>query len=92
MSSNLPFRCVLPGTDFTLHGHGDVIWASDQGRAGVFFTKLSPAARKHLKQWLHRRAHSKGGHKGEQAEDHHSVRDLLNKDSRVSFATSVDGK
>lgn len=89
MSSNLPFRCVLPGTDFTLHGHADVVWASDQGRAGLFFTKLTPAARKQLKQWLHKRARSKSGHKGETAEDHDSVRDLLpGEDSHVSFATS----
>ena len=61
MSSNLPFRCALPGTDITLHGHADVIWASDQGRAGLFFSKLSPAARKHLTHWLHKRsAHGKG--------------------------------
>ena len=60
VSSNLAFRCVLPGTDVTLQGHADVIWASDQGRAGLFFSKLSPAARKHLKHWLHKRsAHSK---------------------------------
>ena len=60
MSSNLAFRCVLPGTDITLHGHADVIWASDQGRAGLFFSKLAPAARKHLKHWLHKRsAHNK---------------------------------
>src|SRR6201987_6177347 len=60
ISSNLPFRCVLPGTDFTLQGHADVIWASDQGRAGLFFSKLSPAARKHLKRWLNKRsAHHK---------------------------------
>ena len=39
MSSNVEFRCVLPGTDITLHGHADVIWASDQGRAGLFFSK-----------------------------------------------------
>src|SRR5271170_3385120 len=35
VSSNLAFRCVLPGTNVTLHGHADVIWASDQGRAGL---------------------------------------------------------
>jgi CheY-like chemotaxis protein len=78
MSSNLPFRCALPGTDFTLHGHADVIWASDQGRAGLFFSKLSPASRKHLKQWLHRRS----AHKDD-------VRDLLPPvDAQVSFAAS----
>ena len=60
MSSNLAFRCNLPGTDITLQGRADVIWASDQGRAGLFFSYLAPAARKHLKQWLHKRdAHSK---------------------------------
>lgn len=55
MHPNLAFHCVLPGTDFTLHGHADVIWASDQGRAGLFFSRMAPAARKHLKQWLHKR-------------------------------------
>lgn len=62
MSSNIAFRCALTGTDFTLHGHADVLWASEHGRAGLFFTKLSPAARKHLKQWLHRRAGAKDAH------------------------------
>ena len=83
MSSNLAFRCVLPGTNVTLHGHADVMWASDQGRAGLFFSKLSPAARKHLKQWLHKRsAHSK-------QKDKHDVRDLLPpEDAHVEFAAS----
>src|SRR6202140_2333290 len=68
ISSNLAFRCVLPGTDFKLQGHADVIWASDQGRAGLFFSKLSPAARKHLKRWLkkrsppHKEKKKSGGH------------------------------
>jgi len=81
VSSNLAFRCVLPGTNVTLHGHADVIWASDQGRAGLFFSKLAPAARKHLKQWLHKRsAHSKSKH---------DVHDLLPPaDAHVSFAAS----
>ena len=81
MSSNLAFRCVLPGTDITLHGHADVIWASDQGRAGLFFSKLSPTARKHLKHWLNKRnAHNK---------DKHAVSDLMpSEDAHVSFAAS----
>jgi CheY-like chemotaxis protein len=80
MSSNLAFRCVLPGTEFTLQGHADVIWASDQGRAGLFFSKLGPASRKHLKQWLSRRsAHAK----------QHDVRDLLApEDAHVAFAAT----
>lgn len=82
MSSNLPFRCVLPGTQVTLHGHADVIWASDQGRAGLFFSKLAPAARKHLKNWLSKRGHGK---------DKSAVRDLLPpSDAHVSFANSEE--
>jgi CheY-like chemotaxis protein len=70
MSSNLAFRCVLPGTDFTLQGHAEVIWASEHGRAGLFFTRITPAARKHLKHWLGKRAHTRG-------KDHDAVRALL---------------
>jgi FixJ family two-component response regulator len=83
MSSNLPFRCTLPGTDITLHGHADVIWASDQGRAGLFFSKLAPAARKHLKHWLHKRgAHNHGKEK-------ESARDLLPQvGEHVAYAAS----
>jgi CheY-like chemotaxis protein len=85
MNSNLAFRCVLPGTEITLQGHADVMWASDQGRAGLFFSKLSTTARKHLKQWLNKRvAHSKDRHK-----DDHAVRDLMPpEDANVSFAAS----
>ena len=81
MSSNVAFRCTLPGTDITLQGHADVIWASDQGRAGLFFSKLAPAARKHLKQWLHKRA---AHHK-----EKDGVHDLLPPvDANVSYAAS----
>jgi hypothetical protein len=55
MLSKLAFRCALPGTTYELHGHADVIWASDQGRAGLFFSRLAPSARKRLKQWLAKR-------------------------------------
>lgn len=80
MSSNLPFRCVLPGTHVTLHGHADVIWASDQGRAGLFFSKLAPAARKQLKNWLSKRGHGKD-----------KARDLLPAaEDHVTFATPED--
>ena len=83
VSSNLAFRCVLPGTDFTLHGYVDVMWASDQGRAGLFFSKLTPAARKHLKRWLSKRsAHCK-------EKDKSSVHDLMPpEDAHVSFSLS----
>ena len=56
MLAKLAFRCVLPGTTSTLHGHVDVVWASDQGRAGLFFSGLAPSARKLLKQWLRKRS------------------------------------
>ena len=80
MSSGLPFRCVLPGTDVTLHGHADVIWASDQGRAGLFFSKLAPAARKHLRTWLNKRG-----------KDKKDLRDLLPAaDDHVSFARAEE--
>lgn len=79
MSSNLAFRCVLPGTHVTLHGHADVVWASDQGRAGLFFSKLAPAARKHLKHWLRKRSTS--------GREKNAVRDLLPPDdAHVCFA------
>jgi CheY-like chemotaxis protein len=83
--SDLAFRCVLPGTDFTLQGHADVVWASDQGRAGLFFSKLTPAARKQLKRWLTKRnAYSKNRDKNK-----HPVRDLLPpEDAHVSFSVA----
>lgn len=83
VTSNLAFRCVLPGTRVTLQGLADVIWASDQGRAGLFFSKLSPTARKHLKRWLNKRsAHSKEKHKS-------AVHDLMPHDeAHVSFSVA----
>jgi hypothetical protein len=49
---DVSFRCILPGSRAVLHGHADIIWADAQGRAGIFFSRLSPSARKHLKDWL----------------------------------------
>jgi CheY-like chemotaxis protein len=74
--SNVPFRCALPGTHVTFNGHADVMWASDLGRAGLFFSRLTPSARKHLKQWLAKR----GQHKN-------ALRDLMPPaDAHVAFA------
>ena len=84
MSSNVPFRCKLPGTDFTLHGHADVIWASEHGRAGLFFSRLAPASRKHLKQWLARRA--RGQQHSKEKDAVHELRPPA--DEHVSFAVS----
>lgn len=55
MVSGLPFRFVLPGTGHAVQGEGDVIWADQKGRAGMFFTRITPASRKHLKNWLVKR-------------------------------------
>lgn len=85
MSSDLAFRCTLPGSNVALQGHAEVIWASDQGRAGMFFSKLSPGARKHLRQWLQRRSAHGRGHK----KAGHTARELLPpEDARVSYAAS----
>ena len=51
----VPLRFVLPGTGHLIEATGEVIWKDDSGRAGMFFTHLSPAARKHLKLWLRQR-------------------------------------
>ncbi len=83
INSNVPFRCVLPGTDITLHGHADVIWSSDRGRAGVFFSKLSPAARKHLKHWLSGRSAPT-----RKKDLHRESNFMLPQDANVEFATS----
>jgi len=78
MISNVAFRCVLPGTHVTLHGHADVIWASEEGRAGLFFSQLAPATRKQLNHWISRH----GSHRN-------AVRELLPPaDAHVSFAAS----
>src|ERR1039457_2860651 len=44
----------------TIHGHADVMWASDHGRAGLLLSHLARAARKHFKNGFNKRtAHSK---------------------------------
>lgn len=76
---NLAFRCVLPGTNTAFHGHADVIWTSDRCRAGLFFSKLTPAARKHLNHWLQKRGNAR--------HDKNALRDLLPPtEAHVSFA------
>jgi FixJ family two-component response regulator len=77
ISHDLAFRCVLPGTSVTLAGRAEVIWASDHGRAGMFFSELSPTDRRHLYTWL--RYHAHGRHK-----DAHAL--LPDREDHVSFA------
>jgi hypothetical protein len=52
---NLPLHFYLPGTSHLVEGIGKVIWAEDDGRAGMFFSRLTPASRHHLKNWLAKR-------------------------------------
>jgi DNA-binding NarL/FixJ family response regulator len=51
----VPLRFVLPGTSQMVEGMGEVIWADDGGRAGMLFSRLTPASRKYLKQWFVKR-------------------------------------
>jgi PilZ domain len=51
----MPLRFVLPGTTKMVEGMGEVVWADDGGRAGMLFSRLTPASKKYLKQWLVRR-------------------------------------
>ncbi len=50
----VPLRFVLPGTAHSVEGVGQVIWSNENGRAGMFFSRLTPASRKYLKDWLHK--------------------------------------
>jgi hypothetical protein len=52
---NVPLRFVLPGTSHLVEATGTVIWADDDGRAGMFFSRLTPASRQQLKNWLAKR-------------------------------------
>ncbi len=51
----VPLRFVLPGTTNMVEGMGEVIWADDGGRAGMLFSQLTPASRRHMKQWFVKR-------------------------------------
>jgi CheY-like chemotaxis protein len=55
LQGNVSFRCALPGRE-QLHGYADVIWSDAAGCAGMFFSRLSLSAQKHLKDWLRQRA------------------------------------
>jgi CheY-like chemotaxis protein len=48
----VPLRFVLPGTTHMVEATGEVIWSDEGGRAGMFFSQLSAASRKYLRDWL----------------------------------------
>jgi CheY-like chemotaxis protein len=54
-AAELPLRFILPGTNYMIEGSGEVTWADDSGRAGIFFSDLKRAARRQLKAWLSKR-------------------------------------
>jgi CheY-like chemotaxis protein len=58
-AAELPLQFLLPGTNHMIAGTGEVTWADDCGRAGIFFTELTPAARRQVKAWLGKRNKSK---------------------------------
>jgi CheY-like chemotaxis protein len=51
-AAELPLRFILPGTSYLIEGSGEVTWADDSGRGGIFFSQLSATARRQLKAWL----------------------------------------
>jgi CheY-like chemotaxis protein len=52
----VPLRFVLPGTNQMVQGSGEIIWADENGRAGMLFRELTDESTKFLKHWLHKRA------------------------------------
>jgi hypothetical protein len=45
----------VPGISHLVEATGKVIWADDDGRAGMFFSGLNSASRHQLKNWLAKR-------------------------------------
>ncbi len=58
-AAELPLRFILPGTTFMIEGSGEVTWADDSGRAGIFFSELTATGRRQLKTWLAKRNNRK---------------------------------
>jgi CheY-like chemotaxis protein len=54
-AAELPIRFILPATAQVIEGVGEVMWADDSGRAGILFSELTPATRRHLKMWMAKR-------------------------------------
>jgi AmiR/NasT family two-component response regulator len=54
-ADSVPLRFVLPGTAQTVNAIGEVIWADESGRAGLFFSRLTPSSQKYLRDWFARR-------------------------------------
>jgi DNA-binding response OmpR family regulator len=51
-SRDVAVRFLLPGTQHKVESICEVIWSESDGRAGLFFSSLTPQSRKHLRHWL----------------------------------------
>jgi CheY-like chemotaxis protein len=58
----LPLRFILPGTSYLIEGTGEVTWADDTGRAGIFFSQLTSEARRQLRSWMRKNEQRKNKH------------------------------
>jgi CheY-like chemotaxis protein len=54
-AEDISLRFVLPETEIMIEAVGDVIWSEEDGRAAMFFTRMTPTCRKHLSGWLAKR-------------------------------------
>jgi hypothetical protein len=50
----------LPESDLRVDAMARVAWANAQGRAGICFTKLSPAGRNEVRRWLYQKIAEEG--------------------------------
>ena len=50
----VPVHFLLPGTRNAVDANAELVWADDCGRAGMFFSRLNGASKRHLKNWLAR--------------------------------------
>ena len=57
----LRLHFILPGAEHLVEGTGEVIWADDNGRAGILFKQLPPDSANQLKLWIAIHARKNGG-------------------------------
>lgn len=58
-AGRVPLHFILPGTEYLIEGHGEVIWADEDGRAGILFNQLSERSAQDLRDWLATQIHKK---------------------------------
>jgi CheY-like chemotaxis protein len=54
-SGHVPVHFLLPGSHSAIQATAEVIWADDSGRAGMFFSQVSTAAQRRIRNWRSRR-------------------------------------